>query len=86
MDRELKAFIEYHKLDPDDFFDAKGQPAKSCYNEMKAKDKLFAYNTTACMASGHTVSDRHGHCIMCNTTSIAFIYDDGSIGIINYAL
>lgn len=72
MNQELLSFIEYHNLDIEDFYDASGRSAVSCYAEMKSQNKLFAFNTTACNASGHTVRDRQGHCIVCNTAHIAF--------------
>jgi hypothetical protein len=39
---------------------------------MKSENKLFAFNTTPCNTSGHSIRDRHGHCIVCNTANIAF--------------
>ena len=80
MDKVLMVFIEYHKLDFADFFDAKGLPVNSCYNEMKVSDKLFAYNTTPCLNFRHTVRDRQGHCVMCNTANIAFSLRKKQIG------
>lgn len=80
MDKVLKEFIEYHKLDIEDFFDAKGLPVNLCYSEMKERDKLFAYNTTPCKNFRHTVKDRHSHCIMCHTASIAFSLIKKQIG------
>jgi hypothetical protein len=72
MNSELLEFIETHKLDVEDFFDANGKSTQSCYAQMKVEDKLFAYNTTPCGAYGHTVRDRNGHCVFCNTASVAF--------------
>tara|TARA_A100000171_G_scaffold46743_1_gene51912 strand:+ start:470 stop:1084 length:615 start_codon:yes stop_codon:yes gene_type:complete len=85
MDQELIDFIEYHKLDSDDFYNANGRPVASCYSEMKSKEKLFAYNTTPCSNSGHTLRDRQGHCIVCNTANIAFSLRKKQIGFIYIA-
>ncbi len=72
MNKELQNFITHHKLDFDDFFDAKGKIIKSIYAEMKSKEKLFAYNAVACKNSGHRLRDRHNHCIACSPANIAF--------------
>jgi len=72
MDNELLKFIKLHNLDTDDFYNARGKPVLSCYNEMKSQEKLFAYNTTPCSNAGHTIRDRQGHCIVCSTVNISF--------------
>jgi len=85
MNKELEDFISFHKLDIKDFFNANGRPVSSCYNEMKSKDKLFAYNTTSCSNYGHTIRDRHGHCIVCNTANIEYSLRPKRIGFIYIA-
>jgi len=85
MKQELLKFIESHQLDSDDFYDARGEPVASCYSEMKAMEKLFAYNTTPCSKAGHAIRDRQGHCIACNTAYIAFSLRKKQIGFIYIA-
>ena len=80
MENYVLQFIEKHKLNKDDFFDAKGSPVN--HDLMKSIDKLFAYNTTPCQTAGHIIRDRHSHCVVCNTAHIAFMKrscEDGSI-------
>lgn len=40
---------------------------------MDEDDMLVAYNVTPCKAEGHTLRTKYGHCLQCNTQSIAFI-------------
>ena len=80
MSLELINFIEKYKLDLDDFYDANGRSVSLCYNEMKSNDKLFAFNTTPCEKLGHTIRDRHSHCLACNTAYIAFSLRKKQVG------
>lgn len=73
MNIELNNFIEYHKIDTEDLFDAKGASISEIRDEMKQLNKLFAYNAKPCGQAGHTIRDRHNHCIVCNTAHIAFM-------------
>lgn len=73
MEKDLLEFIEYHKIDKNDIIDANGQRISDIKDEMKKNDILFAYNTTACGNAGHTIRDRHSHCIVCNTAHIAYM-------------
>jgi len=73
MNKELKLFIEKYNLSISDFYDAQGRIINSCYDEMKKKNKLFAYNTTPCRNSGHKIRDRKNHCIVCNPSSMTYM-------------
>ena len=73
MDKNLQEFLNYHKIDLDELYDAKGQPVNHIKDEMKREDKLFAFNTTPCQKAGHTIRDRYSHCIVCETANIAFM-------------
>jgi len=73
MEKKLLEFIEYHKIDKYDIIDANGQSISDIEDDMKKNDILFAYNTTPCGNAGHTIRDRHSHCIVCNTAHIAFM-------------
>jgi len=72
MEKELLDFIEYHKIDLKDLFNAKGLSVSCVKDEMKQKDFLFAFNTTPCQF-GHTIRDRNSHCIVCDTSNISFM-------------
>lgn len=72
MDIETKLFFEKHKISENEIINAKGQNISSLYDFMKSNQKLFAYNSTLCY-KGHSIRDRSGHCIVCNTASIAFL-------------
>lgn len=85
MDKELLLFLEIHKIDLNDVQDAKGLPIYQIKDEMKSNDKLFAYNTTPCEKGGHTLRDRSGHCIVCNTANIAFMKRSRQTGYIYIA-
>ncbi|MDV3954530.1 GIY-YIG nuclease family protein [Elizabethkingia anophelis] len=73
METNLLQFITYHKIDKDDIMDAKGCSISEIRDKMKANNILFAYNTTPCEKSAHTIRDRHSHCIVCNTANITFM-------------
>lgn len=73
MEKSLLDFLDYHKINLDDLYDAKGQTVNQIKNEMKNEDKLFAINTTPCQKGGHTIRDRYSHCIVCETANIAFM-------------
>lgn len=72
MTNEESAFIERHNLSPDWMHNALGSPmTQELKAEMKELEKLFAYNAAPCNA-GHTLKSRKGHCIVCDTSDIAF--------------
>lgn len=73
MDKDLIKFLEHHKIECSDVIDAEGRSVSEIRELMKERDILFAYNTTPCEKAGHTIRDRNSHCIMCDTTAIAFM-------------
>ena len=72
MKEELIDFIEEHGLEINLFFDAKGKPVSHIKEEMKSKNKIFAYNSTPCQSNDHTTRSIAGHCIECDTSRIEF--------------
>ncbi|MDM1550918.1 GIY-YIG nuclease family protein [Empedobacter falsenii] len=85
MDKETLLFFEIHKIELNDVVDAEGAPIYQIKDRMKANDKLFAYNTTPCEKGNHTIRDRSGHCIVCNTASIAFMKRSRQTGFVYIA-
>ena len=82
---EEKAFIASQGLDVSDFFDARGMGGPKNYHDLaKAQGCRFVINNT-CNA-GHRLKTRSGHCIMCNTATIAFQTRDSIEGTIYLAI
>ena len=88
MNKETADFINHHKISPEVLFDAKGQIISQIKDEMKTKQKVFAYNAKPCSRGNHTLRDRYNHCVICNpayitfakrATVVGYIYIAGSI-------
>jgi len=72
MNNEELEFARKHNLQLDWFFDAKGSPMTTFVKDkMRQNEKLFAYNCAPCN-QGHSLKSRKGHCIVCDTSDIAF--------------
>ena len=69
---EQLLFLKRHKIPLSDVFDAAGYSSSQWQAQMEQTGQGFAVNTTACDKRGHTLRTRKGHCIECNTSSIAF--------------
>ena len=69
---EQMAFLTRHKIPLGQVFDATGMRQIDYAEAMRKQDKLFAFATTPCEKSGHTLRSRSGNCIECNTANIAF--------------
>lgn len=78
-------FILEHKLPLELFIDAKGKSVNEFKIEMKANGKIFAFNSTPCLQFGHTLRERSGHCIQCDTARISFMKRHVSFGTIYLA-
>jgi len=72
MDKYLKKFLDYHKISKNEIIDANGENVHQLHDYMKNNNTLFAYNTTPCQY-GHSLKNRNGGCIVCNTASISFL-------------
>jgi hypothetical protein len=72
MEEETLKFLERHNISQKEIIDAEGLSISDLRDHMKANNILFAYNTTEC-DYGHTIRTRKGHCIVCNTHTIAFL-------------
>ena len=55
MNKDVLEFIAEYKLNPQHFFDAKGQTLTSdVKDQMRKEEKIFAFNTSACN-NGHNI-------------------------------
>jgi len=68
---EEKAFIKTQGLDFSDFFDARGMGGPKKYHDL-AKSKGCRFVISNYCNEGHRLKTRSGHCIMCDTSDIAF--------------
>ena len=65
-------FLKAHKIDPSLLYNASGQSSSEWKAVMKKIGKKFACGTSPCSAEGHTLRNRHGHCIQCDPSRIAY--------------
>jgi len=75
-------FLETQKVSLDKIFDAEGLSKSDYHPLMKEMDKIIAIGVTPCAKFSHTMRTRNGHCVQCNTASIAYLerhYDKGYI-------
>lgn len=70
---QQKIFLYEHDVSLDLIFDAKGL-SKSQYQSIMTKlEKKIAFNVTPCERGGHTLRDKYGHCVQCETRNLAWI-------------
>jgi hypothetical protein len=69
---EQRLFLKRHKIAVSDVFDAFGLSKTEWYAAMVETGQGFAVRTNPCENGGHTLRTHSGHCIECNTASIAF--------------
>ena len=79
-------FIKEQNLPLELFVDANGKSVNAEFKiVMKASGKIFAFNSTPCLHYGHTLRERSGHCIQCDTARISFMKRHVSFGTIYLA-
>lgn len=67
-----KEFLKMHNVRPEQIFNAKGV-SRTVYRQlMKRNGQIVAFNTTPCIAAGHKIRTRSGHCVMCNSAPLGF--------------
>jgi len=79
---EQLKFLETQKISLDKIFDATGLSKTEYHKTMKEMDKIIAIGVTPCAKSSHSMRTRNGHCVQCNTATIAFLerhYEKGYI-------
>tara|TARA_R110000744_G_scaffold380141_1_gene499927 strand:+ start:1938 stop:2861 length:924 start_codon:yes stop_codon:yes gene_type:complete len=67
-----KAYLKKQNISLGSVFDAKGLGQKEYKTVMKELGKTVATGVTPCKREKHTMRTRSGHCIECNSASIAF--------------
>lgn len=71
--RDQIDFLNAHEISLDLLFDVKGMSNSEYKLKMGRLEKKVAYNARPCPTFGHTLKNRHGHCIQCDTKHIAYI-------------
>ena len=66
-------FLKFHGISLDLLFDVKGMTNSEFKEKMGRLGKKVAFNANPCPTKGHTLKNRHGHCIQCDTKHISFI-------------
>lgn len=66
-------FLLLHQIPLSRVFDAAGMKRAQYSRAMKDFDMLVAVNTTPCNAAGHTMRTRHGLCLQCDTSRVAYM-------------
>ena len=80
--KEQLKFLETQKISLDKIFDATGLSKTEYHKSMKEMDKIIAIGVTPCAKFSHSMRTRNGHCVQCNTATIAFLerhYEKGYI-------
>lgn len=65
-------FIDRMGIALDQIVDATGLKPAQYKPLMKARGALLAWGSTPCQRHGHRLRDKHGHCVICAPSSIAF--------------
>ena len=65
-------FIKKMEINVEDLFDASDLKSSEWKRQMKELGKLVAFGVTPCIAKGHSLRTRAGHCIQCNTAVLAY--------------
>jgi hypothetical protein len=66
-------FLHYHGISLDLLHDVSGMTKSEYYEKMGKLGKKVGFNANPCTEMGHTLKNRHGHCIQCDTKHISFI-------------
>ena len=80
---DAKLFFKKHNIHESITIDAKGVGLTKDFKEfMKAEGYYYAFNVNPCKKGGHTIRDRHSHCIVCAPSNIRFLQrpsEDGDV-------
>lgn len=69
---EQAGFLKHHKISLGSVFDATGLGRNDYRAAMKLLGKDVAIGVTPCQKGGHSLRSRSGHCVQCNSASLAF--------------
>lgn len=67
------AFLYAHEVPLSRVFDARGFQVREWKSIMSTAKLWIAYGTTPCQRAGHRLRTRKGHCVQCNTATLAFL-------------
>jgi len=81
LSKEQKSYLKKHVVELYQVYDAYGQPNRVYKPIMKELGKVVAYNVTPCKNGSHTLRNRSGHCIQCNSAYLAFQNRSDSPGV-----
>lgn len=82
------AFLNHHNIPLSSVFDAAGMPKREYGKIMRELGLSVAIGVTPCGKANHSLRNRSGHCVQCNTSYLAyqsrfsehgFVYVAGSI-------
>lgn len=65
-------FLDRMGIALDQVIDATGLKPAQYVPLMKDQGALLAWGSTSCQRNGHRLRDKHGHCVMCSPSSLAF--------------
>ncbi|WP_340106920.1 GIY-YIG nuclease family protein [Rhodohalobacter sp. 8-1] len=77
--------MKEHNIPLEKVLNAKGLKKREYRSKMKELKKSIAFNVTPCQKKGHTLRNRSGHCVQCNTAYIAYQKRNDSKGIVYIA-
>jgi hypothetical protein len=66
------AFLHEQRIPESDVFHAEGMPKKLYKPVMEELGAIFVTGSAPCLAAGHTIRTRAGHCAQCDTSRIAY--------------
>lgn len=82
---DFRSFFEKHEIADFLTLDLQGKVTSKAVKEyMKSNGIYFAYNTSPCKR-GHTIKDRHSHCVVCDTACISFALRNSQYGFVYIA-
>ena len=73
LSQEQMAFLKNHDVPMSKVFDATGLATPKWKAEMKELDLLVAFGVTPCERKKHQLRARSGHCVQCNSKSLASV-------------
>jgi hypothetical protein len=69
---EQLSFLASQRIPLSKMFDASGMQKRDYAAAMEEVGAYFAYGVTPCAAGSHSLRTKAGHCIQCNTATIAY--------------
>lgn len=76
-------FFKKHNIHSSITIDGGGKGLTKEFKEfMREEGYYYAYNVNPCLKGGHTIRDRHSHCIVCAPSNIRFMQrpsEDGDV-------